>query len=246
LKDKTYDICFHFEDCYWWFVARANIILDWVSRYSKKNQRVLDYGCGSGRVSQLLQEQGVRLDAADVSEKALGYCKERGIQNLINLQNQEPQESAYDMVILCDVLEHVENHEDLLRSIRKLLKDKGKLLITVPAFSWLWSGQDFVSNHFRRYTKRELLKVVKGSGFKPLKSSYYNTFLFPIVAGVIFLKRLFKPRSMYETDIEEMPKWTNRILTGIFRSEKWFLRFFRFPFGVSIVSVCERSADHST
>ena len=84
-----------------------------------------------------------------------------------------------DAVLLLDVLEHLDDDVAALVTARRALRPSGLLVITVPAYRWLWSGHDVALGHRRRYTARELSRVVERAELAVVHASYFNTLLFP-------------------------------------------------------------------
>ena len=128
-----------------------------------------------------------------IGSRGLSACKEAGLRTL-DLREQPMPSGLADCVLACDVLEHVEDDFGMLLNLRRALRPNGCLLVTVPAYEFLWSGEDYVSEHVRRYRRSTLLEKSKPAGLEPAWSSYFNTFLFPLVAATILAKRIFRPR----------------------------------------------------
>ena len=246
---ETYNCVFRFEENYWWYVGRRAITRAFLERIvpgiyeasgnTRDNFNVLDYGCGTGIMLGMLERYG-RVWGVDVSEHSVEFCRKRGQKNvsLMTASHSMPFDPGFFSVIaLLDVLEHVHEEVDLLQQLRLLLGPEGRLVVTVPAYRWLWSGEDYVSQHLRRYTKKSLEKVLRMAGFHPLKTSYFNFWLFPLQAAITGFRKVFKRGALYETDIQELPKWLNWTLARVFSSEKTFLRRGSFPFGGSIICI---------
>ena len=125
----------------------------------------------------------------------------------------------------------------------------GKLLVTVPAFMFLWSRNDVINMHQRRYTAPELREKLERHGFRVLQWSYNNFFIFPLAAGVILLRRgraepeLASPHfdeKSYQVEMEPAPPLTNSVLTGVGKVEKALMRHMSLPFGTSIIAIAEK------
>ena len=132
---------------------------------------------------------------------------------------------------MADVIEHVKQPKVLLKDLKKFLKKDGHILITVPAYQFLFSKKDKVLGHYRRYNK-ELLKT-ELSGFKVENISYFNTFLcIPIIIMTMLNKFLKRD---YIKQVETTPNFIlNKLCYIIFASEKYFIKYFNLPFGISI------------
>jgi SAM-dependent methyltransferase len=97
------------------------------------------------------------------------------------LPDNIPYNEKFDLICMFDVLEHIQDDKKALTKIAGLLKPAGTLIITVPAYSWLYGAHDKMLQHFRRYSKNTLNETINYSDLKVLKSSYFNTLLFPLV-----------------------------------------------------------------
>jgi len=236
MKTVAYDLMAELEDSHWWYRARRLIVSDIVMRFVPPRSDVIDYGSGTGGTADALQELGYHMVAADISEEALEACRMRGLETL-NLKAESLRSSSADCILAGDVLEHVHDDIALLFSLRRALRPAGLLVLTVPAFEFLWSGEDYVSEHVRRYTRGTLLQRLDRAGFRVIWSSYFNSLLFPAIASVRITKRLLFPRAMYRSDIAPLPEWKNRVLSRLFASERHLLRRVRFPVGASLLAV---------
>ena len=116
------------------------------------------------------------------------------------------------------------------------------MLVTVPAFQFLWGNQDVVSHHQRRYTLAELETHVRNAGFVPRRLSYFNALLFPAVAAVRVARRLRgQPRGEVKSDFGmTKPGLVNDTLARVFAAEGRWLARWRLPVGVSVVCLAER------
>jgi SAM-dependent methyltransferase len=148
-------------------------------------------------------------------------------------------DKLFDLILLLDVLEHLDADQGALHSLAARLKDGGWLMLTVPAYPFLWSHHDERNHHKRRYTMRGLLGVVRKAGYNIRFASYFNCWLFPMVALVRLLQgRVFG--SPWE-NLNLPPSLLNTALTRIFASERYALsRHASLPFGVSLLLVAQK------
>lgn len=148
----------------------------------------------------------------------------------------------FDLVAMYDVLEHLENEISSLKNIHKALRKNGILMITVPAYMFLWSKHDEMVHHKRRYTREDLVRLVASQGYQVERSSYFNTWLFPPIALVRLIRRMCKSDVHHQEDKLANPAdWINRILYRVFASEKYLLKLSNLPFGVSILLVARKA-----
>jgi len=233
---------FVLEKKHWFFKARKNILAHFIKQYSRPNSRIFDFGCGSGYLVGELQKGGYDSYGMDFEKTAVDYGLSSGIKNLTvgTGEKTEYSNESFDMVISFDVLEHIEKDSAAVGELVRILKTNGKILITVPAFMWLWGVQDEVSHHFRRYTIKSLTEVFKSfPEIQIVRKTYFNTFLFPVIAAVRLISRWLNIKNR-ESDFELNNDLINNLLYYIFNLESYFLRFTNFPFGVSILFVLEK------
>ena len=240
MKTIAFDIMADSEESYWWYRARREIFCDVINRLAPPGGDIVDFGAGTGGTAAALAESGYNLLAADVSEAALEACQLRGLATVDLRKNRLPA-ACSDCVLAGDVLEHVSDDLELLATLGRLLRPGGFLVLTVPAYEFLWSGEDYVSEHVRRYTRRVLERRLRLAGFEILRCSYFNTLLLPVIAGVILAKRLLFPREMYRSDIAPLREWQNDLLYRIFAFEGVLLRWTSFPAGASLFAVARFS-----
>jgi hypothetical protein len=105
----------------------------------------------------------------------------------------------------------------------------------VPAYQWLYSGHDIIHHHRRRYRLRALENLAATSGLNVVRSGYFNSILFPLVAMVRLAARI--TRRPAHSDMKMPGKWMNALLAGVFGLESIVLRYVAFPFGTSIFLV---------
>jgi SAM-dependent methyltransferase len=242
---EMYDVVRAVEESHWWYVGRRRLVFDWLSRVLPEyaRARVLDIGCGTGFNLQELRALGVTgAVGLDLADKALAFCRGRGLRTLVRGDAARPpfREASFDVVLALDLIEHVEDDRAALDGLRRILRPGGRLILFTPAFSFLWSAQDRVSHHYRRYTAADLGGKLSASGYAIEKLSYANTILFPIVwAGRVMLR--VSGRGDTITDENRLhPSWSNGALARLFSMERPMLRRWNLPFGVSLIAIAAR------
>ena len=226
---------------HWWYVAKRRLI----ARYwplLPSTARCLDVGCGGGAV---LLEAGQSFLAfgVDLSPKALHHGQGEGLSRLARADASAlPFESgSFSIAATLDVLEHHPNPERLLAEVRRVLTDQGVLIITVPAFQWMWSYADHVLGHYRRYTRRQLAAELEGAGFRIERLSYFHSWLLP-VAWLFRKMRAFTGRTESADDFP-VPAIVNRVLLGVCKIELALLSRVDLPFGLSLFAVVTPERD---
>ena len=241
MKTHTYAIMNRVEDSHWWYVGRRAILEEFLRQIIRnpkseiRNPKILDVGCGTGGNLEMLGKFGAA-EGVDVSDEALEFCKSKGLTAHKGLAEALPfKNESFDVVTALDVVEHLDDDAAGLKEMRRVLKTGGKTLIFVPAFMWLWGVQDDVSNHRIRYTKRQIVARLEKAGFEIERATYANiSFFAPIFAGRTLMKITgIKPESENNVNISAL----NGIFGKLFGAERFWLKNFDFPVGVSIVIV---------
>ena len=232
------------EDWHWWFIGRRRVLMRLLDRYVKRSDgdsaRVLDVGCGSGAMLVHLARFG-RPHGVDVNSEAVLRCQDRGFDAVVHESGPPLPFAAesFDLITALDVIEHVDDDGGLLRELRRLVRPGGRLLVTVPAFGFLWGPHDEINGHRRRYTAPQLRERLVEAGWSPLRVSYFNTFLFPAVAAIRVLRprRRRKPaRSDFELT---RPGPLNAILARAFSLESPLVARFDLRVGVSVLALAQ-------
>jgi len=246
MESNEYEIMYANEDVHWWFQGTRTVILDYSRMSGSQSEesvpKVLDVGCGTGATLVALAEvadvTGIELDAG-----AVAFCRERGLEQVVegSAESLPFSDGAFDMVFALDVIEHLDDDEAGLREFLRVLKPGGKLVVTVPAYQFLWSQHDEALHHRRRYTRPQLLRALQSAEFHIDRASYYNTLLFPLVAGVRLMQRLVGTNGPAKSDVSLPPRWLNGLLYTLLASERFALRGFRLPFGVSLIAIASKA-----
>jgi SAM-dependent methyltransferase len=237
-----YRIFFEVQKKHWWFATKKKIVLATIDKYLNKHSdfKVLDIGCGSGLMLNALEELGQTF-GMDMSDEAITFSKEifSGKVEKGYLPDQVPyEENFFDLITALDVIEHIDQDVDSLKTIRSRLVSGGKAIITVPAYMFLWSAFDEMNEHKRRYTLTELNTKLIQAGFTVEKISYFNTLLFPVVFVVRMLNNVLGRNGASDIDMPSLP--LNFVLENIFGIEQYLLNIVNLPFGVSILAVVRK------
>ena len=230
-----------FEDIHWWFIGRRLILKKVLDHYfsNRKNSKILEVGCGTGGNFQMLQSYGT-LSAMELDDEARQMAEHRKICHVKKgkLPEEIPFTDKFDLVCALDVIEHIENDLSALEALRDKLNRNGKILITVPAYQFLWSKHDVLNHHKRRYLKKQLLQLISKAGLGLEYSTHFNTFMCPVVVLFRMLNNILDKRE--SSDIKLPSRQINRLLTKVFYSERIFLPKITFPFGVSILALAKK------
>ena len=239
---SSYDIETKVESFHWWFVVRRKLLGLFLSFLSLPHECVvLDIGCGTGSNLKILGMTGRTVIGLDRSFYALSLARKKTNFPLLNgdLSKLPIRPESVGLIVAMDILEHLDDDATGIRSFHQALKQQGVLIITVPAFGFLWGTQDEVTGHKRRYSRQEIVNKLRRGGFEIMKSSYFNFFLFFPIFVARRLIHLVGLRIESENEIN-FPI-INFFLKAIFSLESYALRWCSFPFGVSIFCIAKKS-----
>jgi SAM-dependent methyltransferase len=232
------------EEKHWWFASRRAIVESFIERLNlPRGAAILEPGCGTGGNFAMLSRHG-RVFAMDSDEDALRFASGSNDAQMARgtLPDGIPFDGAkFDLVLMSDVLEHLDDDSAALRALGLRLKPSGWLVATVPAMQWLWSGHDHAHHHRRRYNARALRGIFERTGYKVVYLGYFNFILFPVIAAARLSDRLRKrDRSGDASNYTTMPPAAvNALLRRVFSFERHLLEFVRLPFGVSLLIVAQ-------
>ncbi|MDR0406948.1 MAG: class I SAM-dependent methyltransferase [Holosporales bacterium] len=202
---------------------------------------ILDIGCGTGINYPQLSQFGT-VDNIDCDDKAIQYFSIKNPNIPIfkgSLPNQLPeaiQQKKYDLIVMLDILEHIQDDIGGLITLHSLLSDSGKMLITVPACQFLYGKFDSLNHHYRRYSKSSLEETIRKAGFSVSYLSYFNFFLFPL-AALVRLKEKYSAHYSFEKSNAVPCSLVNLLCRWVFGMERYFLPRFSFPIGLSLIAV---------
>jgi SAM-dependent methyltransferase len=173
-----------------WIKRRFDVLRKLMAKFDLRDKQIGEIGCGCGFVQQqVAQYYGVRVDGFDLNEKALRHSVATGQQRYCyNIFDRNPQFAAkYDVLVLFDVVEHIEQDKEFMEMVLFHLKEGGHLLINVPAFMSLHSRYDEVMGHQRRYDFRMLEELCSSVGLARVARTYWGLPMVPL----LFLRKFW-------------------------------------------------------
>lgn len=229
------------EEDHWWFAGRREVVAGFLQHHfgASRGLAILDVGCGTGGMLPMLARWG-GVSAFDASDEALKAARRRAPTGARLWKGEVPRDipadHRYDLVTMFDVLEHLDEPVEALRRVREALAPRGAVVITVPAFPFLWSRHDEVTHHRRRYTLETLRVHLEQAGLTLLDATHFNALLFPPIAAVRLAQRLVPVRDD-RSDMAQTPKLANAVLRTLFAAERHVVGKAALPFGVSILAL---------
>jgi 2-polyprenyl-3-methyl-5-hydroxy-6-metoxy-1,4-benzoquinol methylase len=218
---------------HWWWRVRERMLVETLHELvATPPVRILDVGCGGGLFFNTLQQfgdvTGIEADASSV--EASNPWKDRIICG--ELDESYLPSAPFDLILMFDVLEHVSNAGQLLRNAARILAQGGRIVVTVPAFQWLWTEHDDMNHHVKRYTAQDLRSVLSQSGLVVFETRYlFQSLILPKLA--VRMTEVFRSR---RPDVPTIP---GRLLSAAL--QKWFWTehkvLGRLPFGTSVLAI---------
>jgi len=237
---------YQLERKHWWFTVRVKILADLIQRHCEPRPglRILNVGVATGATSEMLEQFGNVTSLEFDSDCCRFLRTEVGLDVTNGSVLELPfANAAFDLVCAFDVIEHVEDDHTAFQELQRVCRTAGHVFVTVPALMLLWSHHDVVNQHFRRYTRRQLLNLAQpAAGIR--YSTYFNSLLFLPILAFRVVSRLLpnglvrkgagSDFTVFEDGI------SNSILRAVFTLERKLLNLIRFPVGVSIACVWQK------
>lgn len=244
MEEREYGKLYELEDTYWWFKGKDRVLLQLlkIAEAGKDGkQKILDVGCGTGRV---LEDLGVYGDTygVDFSTTAIAFCRKRGLQRLACGTGEALpfQEGVFDLITALDVFCHRETRDNkaAIRELARTLKSGGALILSEPAFMFLYGPHDESQHTKQRYNASEIRGLMDSCGLRVEKISYFNFILFPLVIA----HRLFRKWSggSSESDLEEINPVLNGLFSSLLSFEAMLIRFMNLPVGSSVICLARK------
>lgn len=239
--DRDYELQTHqAEDRHWWYRGRRTVLEGVIAALSLPGEaRILDAGCGSGRNMVELKRHGA-VTGVELSQASVDIASRRQAGEVIagSVLEMPFPDSSFDLAVSLDVIEHLEDDLAALRELRRTVAPGGALLVTVPAYQWLWSGHDEINHHHRRYTRRSLRRVAEQAGWTQARTTYFNSLLLPIAILLRVLERFNTKTTESSLDLWVPPAPLNWLLQRPLELEAAMIaRGGRIPAGLSLLAV---------
>ncbi len=232
------------EERHFWFTRRREKICKTIQSHVSLSARILDVGTGTGFIAAKMKQLGFFIEVGDIHSFAFPLAKQRGLDCLYQFDLFNPPfEEEFDAVCLFDVLEHFPDPLKAIECIKKMLRLNGMLILTVPAHGWLWSREDRIAGHDRRYNKAQLKELIQCSGLKLIEARYFFSSIIPLLLLRKWMKRddgsalksdeIFAPKIVY---------FINGFLSFLVRLEFFLDRFLPNCMGGSLIAVAQKDS----
>ncbi|MBF0624123.1 MAG: class I SAM-dependent methyltransferase [Magnetococcales bacterium] len=251
MRSDEYAKMYRLEDSHWWFRGKRELVATLLRRWAPRQEpaprglpspRLLDVGCGTGKVLELLGDFGNAM-GCDFSPDAIGFCRERGPPFLVQASAAALPfaENSFSVTCLLDALYHQGIRDDVavLREIHRILTPGGILILTDSAFQFLYGPHDRAVHARQRYSKGEIGAKLRLAGFIVRRLGYFNCVLFPLAAAVRLLDR-WRNAEAATSSLSPAPAFLNRILFGILWLESRLAAHVDLPFGLSVCAVAQK------
>jgi SAM-dependent methyltransferase len=221
-------------EAHWYYAAKFDLLAETVGEF--RAQRILDVGAGSGIFARLLLE---RTDCREATCVDPAYTSDRDeTANGKALRFRRGFEGGdFDLILLMDVLEHVDDDVALLASAAAAAKPGTPVFITVPAFQFLWSAHDVFLEHRRRYTSGMLARTIAGAGLHVERIRYFYATILPAAAVVRVLTRGRDPAK--GSDLRPVPAPVTQLIRATLALERRLLFPLNRLAGLSVVAVAK-------
>jgi len=230
---------------HWWWRAREGILLEELHRLFPNSRplSILDVGCGDGLFFEHLRQfgdvHGVESEAALVDPRG----PNRSRITVAPFDASFSPGKQFDLILMLDVLEHLDAPEEALRHAVSLLRAGGMIVVTVPAFRLLWTNHDLLNEHRTRFTKHSFCLLAACAGIEIIEMRYFFIWLF----AAKLVARVAESILRREPRIPRIPSSTiNRFLYQVSRAEETFTRRLRVPFGGSLLAIGRRTSEEKS
>lgn len=230
------------ENTYWWHVAKRQLITKLLSRFAPPPGLLVEGGIGSSRNLLEFSQLGYDVSGFDVMPEAVELGRQKGLSRTAVHDLEQPwpvEANSLRAVVLLDVIEHVAHPVTVLSHVKSSLRPDGSVIITVPAYQWMFSEWDRLLGHYRRYSPSMLRQQASAAGLKVTWMTHWNSFTFPAAVATRCWERMFSSRRT--ADFPRVSPRVNDLLLGAARLERRLLLKVGVPFGLSVVGVLQHA-----
>jgi SAM-dependent methyltransferase len=231
---------------HFWYIYRNQVILSTISKHFNglnKNKQIIELRAGAGNVCGYLKQQGYQIDASDMYESALPALKNQADHafkyDIVKDKILDKYKGQYDLVIMADLIEHLDDPVAALIKAGAFLRPAGKLLITVPALRLLWTRSDKDWGHKKRYERASLIQELNKAGYQVMEINYFM--LVPAII-IFIMRRLGQLQESNDIANKEMARSINfnGLMGKLSQGERFLAKYIKLPFGSSLIVVARK------
>ena len=229
---------------HWWLRGRYRIVRSLIDKFAslhpKGSLRCLDIGCSGGHMMEFLKKYG-EVYGFDISFDGLKLFEADNSRAIQADASAIPfKDGSFDLVVLLDVAEHLQDDTSLFRQINRVCRDGAYVFVTVPAHMLLWGSHDVKYLHKRRYSKKQFLDLVETSGFRVKYFTFLHPHLFIPMAIFRTWDRIYKKNIGKRDDFFSMGSFIDGIFSITLAFENALIKRISFPFGIAIFCLLEK------
>jgi len=238
------------EEHHWWFRGRRSVYLGLLAAHlgEERPARALDLGCGMGGFLTGLAKLSERAFPADISTESLVHVHERGFNGgvMLDAYSLPYQSGSFDLICMFDTIEHIPDDGAAMREVARILAPGGRVMVSVPAYQFLFSNNDAIAQHQRRYTRSMLAEVFESAGLEIERNTHTNVFLFPLILPAVLAIKCMEAVDPRRKDPKHtnltwpIPGFVHDLLHRVFSAELSLSRRFDIPVGHSIAAIAKK------
>jgi SAM-dependent methyltransferase len=231
------------EDTYWWHVGKRRLVLSLLRQHFPAARKIVEGGVGGCGNLAALQGAGFQVVGLDLLPEAVECGRQRGLSavHCHDLSQPWPADTREaDVVLMLDVLEHVADPALVLRHAAEILRADGGVIVTVPAYPWLYGPWDEQLGHYRRYTAEQLRDDARAASLNVRWLSHWNVFSLPAALALRMWQRWRSDEAQQTPEVPLFSPAVNRFLLSLAGMERRWLTRRRLPAGLSLVGVLSK------
>ena len=228
------------QENHFWMKARFDFIRQRLSSadIDLRNSHLLEIGCGHGQLLKQFESCYFNeVDGCDLDIEALKQIHgTKGKVYCLDIFDQPPKLlKSYDGIILADVIEHIENDLEFVKTSLKYLKPGGLVIVNVPALSSLFSKYDTVAGHHRRYNRKKLHLLFEALEIDPISVRYWGSTMLPIAFVRKLMLQFVAEEKVILKGFKPPTSLLNSLLSQLLKIESFCLRWL--GVGTSLIAI---------
>jgi ubiquinone/menaquinone biosynthesis C-methylase UbiE len=242
LLEATYDV----ERRHFWFHGFRRFIepLIELGAAGRRDLRILDCGCGTGRNLEWLSAYG-QASGFDLTWRGLEFARRHGATRIAqaSITHIPFRTASFDLVTSFDVMQSLsaDQERETMREFARILAPGGALVLNVAAMEILRGDHSVLAEELRRYSTSMMRAAVAGAGLHLERVTYTNGSLFPAV----FIQRTWQrwrglPATAHTRALTMPPRVVNSALKGLLAAEAALVRHVDLPAGSSLMCLARR------